>query len=478
MVPAFLALVTFVALLDIFQLVCAVIGALLYSLIYVPTMPKGPRSKSKTLNLKTDSLADLSIGNTGAGSKPLPTVFAKPAVLPIKAPTFAASEFEAQVDEFIGRITPTPSCHKAVEELTAIVRSKIQSMIPEAEVIGFTTGDLRGGTAYGVAVPDVDIVMNVSPMDLAKRLQGRLQQVSRARSDAVSRLAPHKLQKSAIRVCTSLLVSAGFKFRRSSFRSEAPKVTLLAPPAMGASDVAIPVNFSINNSTPLYNMALLTECGQMDPRAKSLILLVKRWAKDRGICHASQGHLPPYAWSLLAIYFLQVGLDDADGCLPLPAVSSFEVGSGLLHSDGPAALKRNGMARRPAAVKATKRTMAELLKEFVRFYKWEFNWRNEAVSVLSGKRAPPNLYLEIHVVLHDDGTTSVCPTIEDPFDAKTNLGRYATAASLQRLFEELERADNLLTEGTSLTKLLEPWRPPEPEKTQGLEDSDHSDNED
>ena len=41
--------------------------------------------------------------------------------------------------------------------------------------------------------------------------------------------------------------------------------------------------------------------------AAELILLVRRWAKDRGVSHAAKGHLSPYGWMLLAIFYLQVG---------------------------------------------------------------------------------------------------------------------------------------------------------------------------
>lgn len=492
MVLTLILLVVVVAPLDVVQLVCALAGALVYAIFYLPAKPNGCRPRRTpcylTPEFRTDdehraiptgaaatrvfqaprgaSLRLNKLGHSTPCERPS-TPYGKPAVLPIKAPTFATEEFDAQVDEFVDRIAPTPSCHKAVEDLTAVVRRKIQTLVPEADVTGFATGDLRGGTAFGVAVPEVDIVVNVSPTDLVKGLQGRLQQLAinkrlqkHEQRDLVHRLDERKLQKSAIRVCTSLLVSAGFKFRRSCFRSEEPKVTLLAPTSMGVSDVSIPVDFSINNSTPLCNMALLTECGQMDLRAKSLILLVRRWAKDRGICHASKGHLSPYAWSLMTIYFLQAGSDEVDGNLPLPGLDAFAVSSGLMSNEGQAFSKTEGSSPRPAA-KDPRKTMAALFKDLVRFYKREFNWRNEAVCVRSGKRAPPNLSLDIHVVLNDDGTTAVSPTIEDPFDAKKNLGCYTTAMSLQRLAEEFERADKLLSKGTSLTELLEPWRPPE-----------------
>merc|ERR1719149_590497 len=80
--------------------------------------------------------------------------------------------------------------------------------------------------------------------------------------------------------------------------------------------------------TPLYSDAVLVACGQLDPRAKGLIVLVKRWAKDRGICHEAKGHLSPYLWSLLVFYFLQVGVENAGPMLP--ALESFAVSSGLM----------------------------------------------------------------------------------------------------------------------------------------------------
>lgn len=455
-----IALFLMVAPLDALQLSCAIVGAIVYAVLTVPVRPGIRSSKADGKPLKTKIVENYQGKQTPAAS-----ASTKPTVVPIKAPVFSALDFDAQVDELVTRITPTPACHKAVEELTDIVRQKIQSLIPEAEIMGFATGDLRGGTAYGVAVPEVDIVANANPTDLTKRLQGRLAQTSRQRMQAIPKLDMRKLQKSAIRVCTSLLVSVGFKFRRSSFRSDEPKVTLLAPPSLRVSDVAIPVDFSVNNTTPLYNMVLLTECGQMDPRAKSLILLVKRWAKDRGVCHASQGHLPPYAWSLLVIYFLQVGVE-SDGPLPLPALEKFAMSSGLITASPNAALapskvKHSSPARPTRGGDVPQKTVAQLFKEFVRFYNKEIDWHKEAVSVRLGRRAPPPLALDIHIVVNDDGSTAVSPIIEDPFDSKRNLGSYTNWASLKRFHLELDRADRLLSNGTSLTQLLEPWRPPE-----------------
>lgn len=505
-------LVFLTAPLDIPQLVCAFIGALVYaSLQAVPQIGRQPRGKvmeppkvkgSSTARLprkaadmtpkSRDFLASGPMQPQSGHSQldckrsshspsiapptfsastvlPLAAALAKPTVMPIQAPMFEVRDFAGQVAELVERLKPTPASERAVEKLTQRARSAIAKLLPDAEVMGFAVGDVGSGTAYGVAVPEVDIVASVTPGELTARLQGRLAHNARPRNTHINKLDARKLHKSAIRVCTSMLVSVGFKFRRSSFRSQEPKVTLLAPASLGISSQAIPVDFSVNSTTPLYNMALMTECGQMEPRARDLILLVKRWAKDRGICHASKGHLPPYAWSLLTIYFLQVGVSD-DGPL-LPPLADFAFSSDLVqHEQDKSATRGKSQARqniRNAAggerggISKPKKSVAQLFAEFIRFYSSEIDWRQEAASVRLGQRSTPDLSLGIHVVVSSNGSILVAPTIEDPFDTSENLGACANEQSLLRLAEELARAKCLLEQGVSLTELLEPWRPPE-----------------
>merc|ERR1719215_769482 len=112
---------------------------------------------------------------------------------------------------------------------------------------------------------------------------------------------------------------------------------MMAPPELCLNGQSVPLNLSVNSVTPFYSAALLTECGQIQPRAKELILLVKRWAKDRGICHAAKGHLSPYMWSLLAMYFMQVGVED-EGPL-LPTLEGFKISSNLIMSSTASSLR-------------------------------------------------------------------------------------------------------------------------------------------
>jgi len=410
---------------------------------WAPRGTSGPRSREG---------AGVGRGAPERCGAPRPEV-RKPSAVPVFAPTFQGTGWEAEVAELVTLLAPTAEGERAVRQIAATVKAAVARVIPEAEVSGFACGSLVGGKAFGVAVPEVDIVVNVNPQALLGRLQGRW-----AAGPRTAKLDARKLQKSAIRACTDQLVSTGaFKFRRSAFRGAEPKVTMIAPSTMDGCELGIPINLSVNAVTPLYNAALLSECGRMEPRTRGLALLVKRWAKDRGLCHTAKGHLPPYAWTLLAIYYLQVAALEDDRPL-LPPLEGTRALS---------AQAAKGALQEPPAERDNQTpqlSIGELFRGFVRFYATEFNWRDEAVSVLKGKRGAPDVNVPIHIILHDDGkTTEVGPSVENPFEASNNVGNGTCAASLRHLQEELKRAETLCAEGASLTELLTPWAPAEAE---------------
>jgi hypothetical protein len=396
----------------------------------------------------------------------------------VVAPTFKCKGWDSEVDELLLQIAPSPESDAAVAKIAKKVKEMILPIIPEAEVSGFTTGNFLSGTAFGVAVPELEVVINVSPTALFGCLQGRW---SVGRHIKPSELDVRKLQKSAIRACTDRLVGNGaFKFRRSTFRGAEPKVTMLAPASLGICDTSVAMNLSVNAETPMYNAALFTESGKMDPRAQALIVLVKRWAKDRGLCHVAKGHLSPYAWTLLTVYFLQVGAEE-EGPL-LPPLTAFKTCSGLLAAAG--SIPKGGntpdtpVPKAPVALATdgTRSSVGKLFKDFVHFYHARFDWRNEAVSVRQGRRGPADVALPLHIVLHDDGSKAdVAPSIEDPFRVASNLSECMGEANLAHMRKELARAEQLCAEGASLTTMLEPWAPSEPDVAAGataLEEGD------
>merc|ERR1719456_1195027 len=114
-----------------------------------------------------------------------------------------------------------------VKELARTVQQTINPTFPQAQVVGFSSGDLTLRSSLGMCVPEVDLVVSINPDALPGQLSSRL---SRTGGASTAKLDARKVQKSAIRACTDRLVSeSGFKFRRSAFRGQEPKITLLAP---------------------------------------------------------------------------------------------------------------------------------------------------------------------------------------------------------------------------------------------------------
>lgn len=386
----------------------------------------------------------------------------RPSAMPVAAPTFQSIGWDEEVKELLGRIAPTHEGDAAVDRIARSVQRLIAPILPEADVAGYAGANILGGTAFGVAVPEVDIVINLSPAVLFSRLQGRFAQ---GRSTSL-RIDEQKIQKSAIRTCTDRLVSTGhFKFRRSAFRGLEPKVTVIAPVGWPCTQ-GVPVNLSVNATTPRYNAMLLAEAGRLQPEARELALLVRRWAKDRGLCHAAKGHLSPYAWTLLVVFFFQV--DTAEGSPLLPPLEGFESCSSLKKVTG--ADKHTETA---SPVSRTKRSVGQLFKDFLEFYVTVFDWHREAISVRFGRRGEPDRAMPLHIVLDSEtGSSEVGPSVEDPFEPGRNLGACITAPSLAHLRGELQRAKEMGDKGASLSELLEPWAPPEAATGQGGEEHD------
>ncbi|CAK0889603.1 unnamed protein product [Prorocentrum cordatum] len=339
----------------------------------------------------------------------------RPSVQPVAAPTFAGQGWDAEVQELLAQLTPTAETHEAVARVAQAVRAVVARVLPGAEVTSFVGASLTSGKAFGVAVPEVDVVISAPYAALVRnRWQGR---------QPGSGCSAQQLRKSAVRACTDRLVSdGGFRFRRSAFRGDEPRVTIVSSPALQS----VPMNLSVNALTPLCNAMLIAECTRMDPRTQGLVLLVKRWAKDRGLCHVARGHMSLYSWTVLTVFFLQTG---AGGLLP--PLAGLETPSGLAVEGQPG-------FRAPTMTSNAlpDLSVGDLFRAFFRFYGSEFDWRAESVSVRSGERGASGALplLPVHIVVGDDGkTTEVGPSVEDPFDGTKNIGACTTAASLQHL---------------------------------------------
>ena len=68
----------------------------------------------------------------------------------------------------------------------------------------------------------------------------------------------------------------------------------------------IQVDFSLGQPIKRYNSLLIREYADLDPRSKFLLVIVRSWAKRRGVSTVYREHTPsPYAHALLVITYLQ-----------------------------------------------------------------------------------------------------------------------------------------------------------------------------
>lgn len=445
---------------DLSQIVFVFAGAVAFAFLQMH-LPTPPPKLSKAKRSEEDSVASGGRSpqeRTQRGrfqAKPAPASSAPrqpetwhPSIQPVTNMSFQNSTFDAAVNELVGRIAPSPSTARTLDLLLAAIRKEIKTVLPGAEVVGCVGAslDLGSGTAFGVAVPEVEVVVVASPALIAQQIpigpSGQHDQ--------------HKLTKAAIRTCADKLVASGFfKFRRSAFRSDEPKVNLLAVSSLGIHEESVPISFAVNAISPLFSCALMAELGRMSPAGLELALVVRRWAKHRAICHSAKGHLSPYYWTLLVIYFLQVR--GVEGVPLLPSLSEWKLPSSL-EACAKRCEEEGGCVQHSDAVSGC---AAALFKGFLKFYAKEFDAHSEAVSVRLGRRAPPHTSLPLHAMADaSTGAAEIGWSIEDPLDRRHNLGDVSNVWSLGRLREELARAHSLCAlPDTALAELLEPWVP-------------------
>jgi predicted nucleotidyltransferase len=76
----------------------------------------------------------------------------------------------------------------------------------------------------------------------------------------------------------------------------------------------------VNRRLPLQNTRLMGFYAELDPRVKQLVLAVKYWAKQRGVCDAFHGTPSAYAYVNLVIHYLQTTTPAVLPCVQHPRV--------------------------------------------------------------------------------------------------------------------------------------------------------------
>jgi hypothetical protein len=393
------------------------------------------RHAAATLNTRpprAGSLVRLSRKNVpGAGAQPVLLGSALPARREAWR-KLASKKTQPGADE--SRVSPTVAAShdeanaRAVsQELARIVGTAIGNAVDGATAVGFAWAGLE--TSRAASAPSVDVVV-MAP--LARHQPAAL--------DSCQRL---RLQTDALESSVSQLKATdGLKFIRLVQSMGETTAVFEASPSLGLHDDPFSFSLSANNATPLYHSTLTNLCCQIDPMAKALLESVTHWTRAREICNDHKGHLSPYGWTQLVIFFLQTG----QSVLP-----SLECQAGDIPQ-----LRTQG-AR--VAGNRIWRSAANCFQDFVSFYSNEIDWRTEAISVRKGYRATPSSSLQPHVIRPNvaNGDVSIpAPTIEDPYEPCRNLGGQMIFTGVAVFHEELKRADRLCKQGTSFDAILRP----------------------
>ncbi|KAJ9511267.1 hypothetical protein QJQ45_017142 [Haematococcus lacustris] len=198
------------------------------------------------------------------------------------------------------------------------------------------------------------------------------------------------------------------------------------------------VDLTVNNMLPLVNTHLLRCYVAVDPRLRQLVLLVKHWAKRRGVNDTYRGTLSSYSYVLLCIALLQQRsppiLPKLQAMQPA-SLMRYEVTTGswaCTFCDDIDALQGCGAANTE--------TLAELLLAFFDHWAWRHDYNNAVVSIRTGCMLAKRDKDWMRRVERDWHLMS----IEDPFDLSHDLGRTVDWRSIRTLRTEFERAARVM----------------------------------
>ncbi|KAK9759678.1 hypothetical protein K7432_017062, partial [Basidiobolus ranarum] len=230
-------------------------------------------------------------------------------------------------------------------------------------------------------------------------------------------------------------------------------------------EYCISCDINVNNILGLHNSQMITAYLSIDDRVKKLIMLIKYWAKRRGINSASGGTYSSYCYVLMAIFFLQ-NLDE-------PILPSLQQISQELDEEGiliPILVNQRFKKRRKKQVssnmsyadvsyfkelhllsfyfrKPYDSTLPSVLELFIQFC--EFYLRiiesSDVISIRTGRLiAMKEIWMSRGYLLH----------VEDPFDLERNVASTASICGEAKIVQEMERVTALFQAGNCTIETL------------------------
>ncbi|CAE7254899.1 URT1 [Symbiodinium sp. CCMP2592] len=210
-------------------------------------------------------------------------------------------------------------------------------------------------------------------------------------------------------------------------------------------------DLTCQNALPVFNTALLRSYVNLLPEIPVLSMVIKRWAKAGNIGEVQSGAISSYAWTLMAVYYLQV----CHGLPSLHALSPF----GDLRSEAKIGKKKKKTTfalgfEQNATKQKLNHSVGDVLGGFFEFYSEQFDWGNEVVSVRLGKRLPANDSEFSMLPRKEPNGYSDILKIEDPIEISRNLNFALSKKSSHKIRDLITCACSTLKGGGSLVDLL------------------------
>ncbi len=237
-----------------------------------------------------------------------------------------------------------------------------------------------------------------------------------------------------------------------------------------SEDGSLHFDICLLNDIAVANSGLIKEYSDVDVRVKSLMIAVKRWAKDNKINAAQDNTLSSYTWINMVIFYLQcIGFVPNLQCPKMMRECNHEMGWGRsrrrqdnINNLNTAYLKWKGQVdrvwKRPKEIDDEFSSVSLLLYGFFRFYSHEFPIHMYLISIKRGgeARIPKTMF-------PDRASLHLC--IEDPFETYDShfphdLGRPADEAGsilISRCFQNSEKHLRRILFGEDTTPVVELW---------------------
>jgi len=206
----------------------------------------------------------------------------------------------------------------------------------------------------------------------------------------------------------------------------------------------------LNNHLATENTRLLRTYAAIDPRMRQMVILVKYWAKRRGVNTPYKGTLSSYAYVLLVIFYLQTRPQpilpvlqkirtEKTALIPDPIIE----GHNCYFCDDLEHVEKLGFMRNCRNTE----TVGQLLLGFFSFLGASngFNYRDDVVSIREGR--PLTKADKEWTASSNTRRDRFWLCIEDPFELSHNLGRVADRDSLYTMRGEFMRAVRAIKDG-------------------------------